>query len=252
MPQIQDTSVDTVDEALGQLRRLREGPGLTADRLRAAGALMSALGTSDAVVGQERLRLALIELGEAARFTVLRVDLALDLTEATLGRPPLADDYAFLTSRRAALAKRLNRDVKTLSRWSDRACAELRAQLIDDTFRGDVYVTGLLRDGQLVATTLTRDDGTSRDTIDGPEVTHREGPPLLVFGLPRDWRPSSLGMALVVHTGPLPFTVELIVAGDFLSLSAGGVRYPVQVRDGAAFARVQQPRLDQLYALWWR
>ncbi len=141
--------------------------------------------------------------------------------------------------------------MKTLARWSDRACAELRASLIDDVFRGDVYVTGVLVSGRLVGTTLTRDEGTNRRTVDGPPVVHNGGPAVLVFALPRDWRPSSLSLALVARQGALD-AVELIVAEDFLSLSASGERHTVKVQDDAAFVRVQRPRLDRLYALWWQ
>lgn len=58
------------DPVLAQLRKLREGRGLTEGRLKASGAVMSALGTSDALVGLSRLRNALDVLGdgeEAAR-----------------------------------------------------------------------------------------------------------------------------------------------------------------------------------------
>jgi hypothetical protein len=241
--------VDT-DEALTQLRRLREGRGLTTDRLRASGALLSALGTADAAEGVGRLREALRKLGDAPRFTALRVDLALQLDQETLGRPPIGQDYELLTARRSAHASVVQRDVKTLARWSDRACAELRAALIDDVFRGDLYVTGILSDGRLIATTFTRDDGDSRTTVDGPKVLYDDGPPILAFALPRDWRPATLSMALVTQRGSLG-KVRLIIAEDFLSISASGERHIVEVRDGAAFVRVQAPRLDRIYTLWW-
>lgn len=250
MTQDLDRAEDT-DEALRQLRRLREGRGLTPDRLTKAGSLMSALGTADGPTGVARLQEALMQLGEAPRFMALRVDLGLNLTEQTLGRPPVGEDYQFLTSRRSAHAGLVQRDVKTIGRWSDRACAELRAALIDDVFRGDLYVTGILVNGRLAATTVTRDDGDSRTTVDGPLVIHRDGPPLMLFALPRDWRPKSLGLALVTQGGGQLEQVHLIVAEDFLGISASGERYPMKLDDNAAFVRVQAPRLDRLYALWW-
>ncbi len=90
----EDTALDT-DEALAELRRLREGRGLTADRLRACGALMSALGTADATEGVDRLRQALGQLGPAPRFVALQVDLGLDLSADVLGREPVGQDYDF-------------------------------------------------------------------------------------------------------------------------------------------------------------
>jgi hypothetical protein len=240
------------DAALRQLRRLREGPGLQVGRLAAAGDLLSALGTSDPVMAVNRLGAELAALGSLPRYLALQVDFGLNL-ESLLGRPPVTREIELLGERRQAYALKVTRNVKTLARWSDRASVELRHRLIDDVARGDVYVTGVLRDGALAAITLTRDDLTGSQLMtDGPEATHSDGPPLLMYALPRDWRPRSLGMAVVAQQGSAPTVVWLLIARDLLSLPTAGERHLVSIVGDSAFVRVVKPRTDRLYALWWR
>jgi hypothetical protein len=70
-----DTATDPV---LAELRKLREGAGLTTARLERSGAIMSALGTADPEVGRQRLVQAIAALGDTERSRALRVDLGLD------------------------------------------------------------------------------------------------------------------------------------------------------------------------------
>ena len=72
----------SIDPVLAELRKLREGVGLTLDRLKASGSVMSALATSDPVEALSRLTDPLGRLASGDRASALRVDFGIDLNEA--------------------------------------------------------------------------------------------------------------------------------------------------------------------------
>src|SRR4051794_11582904 len=103
--------MDTDDPVLRQLRKLREGSGLTVDRLSRSGAVMSALGTSDPDEARQRLLAAISELGDTDRARALKVDLAIDLDQL-IEREPVSREREWLGDRRSAYADVVKRDVK--------------------------------------------------------------------------------------------------------------------------------------------
>src|SRR5581483_9470826 len=98
-PQNVDMAKDTPpDLVLQQLRKLREGTGLTSAKLERSGAVMSALGTADPKVAMERLQHAIEELGDSDRVRALKVDFGLDI-EALLEREPATREREWLGDR---------------------------------------------------------------------------------------------------------------------------------------------------------
>jgi hypothetical protein len=252
-----DTPADTDDLVLAELRKLREGVGLSAARLERSGNVMSALAASDPEVALTRLLGFLTELGEGDRTRALRVDFGLDLP-ALLGREPHARERDWLGDRRSGYAEVVGRDVKTVGRWSDRALAELRAKLLTDQFTGHLFVVAAVDGDRILGTTTIQradDDGEL-----GPEThasTSYDNPsqepslPALIYGIPRDWRPASLTLAVVFRSTPYPTSIWAVVAPDFFQVSYGGQRYPVELAGDAATCRIVKPRADRIYAVEW-
>ncbi|MGC4192936.1 MAG: hypothetical protein QM589_17460 [Thermomicrobiales bacterium] len=136
-----DIAVDT-DPVLEELKKLREGRGLNADRLSRCSNLLAALGTSDPGAAYDTLVAILRQMGDGERMRSLRVDFGLDLEEL-LERTPTGKERDFLGERRSGYATVIGRGAKTLSRWSDKTLGELRGRLITDQFNGRVVVTAV-------------------------------------------------------------------------------------------------------------
>lgn len=251
--------MDTVDDpVLKQLRKLREGPGLTTDRLEQAGAVLSALGTSDPEEGRQRLLAAVAELGESDRAKALRLDLGIGFPDL-IGRPAVDRELRWLGDRRSAYASAIGRDVKTLSRWSDRAVAELRGQLIADTFTGHLYVVAAVNGNRIVGTTLieqplddAQDGTTKRISTDVENRSNEPSLPCLVYSYPRDWRPASLTLVVAFQSEPYPDQVWATVADNIMRLPFGEERYLLKIEgEGQTMCRFIGPRRDRLYCVWW-
>lgn len=250
-----DSPVDNGDPVWQQLRKLREGPGLTAARLAASGAVMSALGTSDPQEAFGRLQAGLEALGAGERTAALAVDFGLDL-ETHLKRPPTAPEVDWLMERRTGYGRVIGRSVKTLSRWSDDKLAELRASLITDYFSGHLVVMAAVRGDRILGCTLSRytavEDGQqlgASQHIDNPSP--EPSPPCLTYGFPRDWRPSALTLGVTFLAEPYPPAVWAIVADSFFEAAFGRERYRLPLHQGTALCRIEAPRRDRLYSLWW-
>jgi len=188
-----------------QLRKLREGAGLTAGRLAKFGSVLSCLGTSDASEGVARLISALAELGDTEEARALKVDYGLEL-DVLLERTPTPREVRWLGDRRSGYAEVIKRDVKTLARWSDKAVADLRPLLIDDTFRGNLYVVAAVDGDRIAGITIIQEDLEEQpDGIKRRTSTDLENPsedpsiPALVYAMPRDWRHASLHMSVVIR-----------------------------------------------------
>lgn len=244
------------DAALRQLRRLREGAGLTAARLSQAGDVLSLLGTSDAEEGLQRLVSALGQLQQPEQAAALRVDLGLDLHEL-LARSPVDREQRWLGDRRSAYATVVGRDVKTLARWSDRALLELRAVLGQQSFNGHLYVVGRVEGGRLTHSSLIQQASDS----DGPSTSQswhfpNEGeeltPPYLVYAFPRDWKPATLTLTVIFDKQSVPQMVHGVVAKTTFDLSYGREHHTLTVQDdGQATICIRRPRRDRLYGIWW-
>jgi hypothetical protein len=249
-----DTPTDPV---LAELRKLREGAGLTTDRLERSGAVMSALGTSDPTVGQQRLIEAVAKLGDTDRSRALQIDLGLDFA-SLVGREPVIRERELLGVRRSAYAEAVQRDVKTLARWSDRAVAELRGHLLDDTFAGHLYVVAAVKGDRIVGASLiqeplnaTKDGITERSSMDIANTSDQPSMPCLVYGFPRDWRPASLTLAVVFQEQPYPEQVWGTYTDNFLKLPFGEKRYPLTLNGDTATCKFVKPRTDQVYGVGW-
>jgi hypothetical protein len=258
---------DAHGAALRELRKLREGPGLTNDRLEASGALMSALGTSDPADGRRRMQAVLAELGATDHAVALAVDLGLDLA-VHLGREPSTRERTWLGERRAGYGEAIGKDVKTLARWSDKAAAELRTRLFNDTFTGHLWVIGAVRAERIVGISFVMEDlqpsESKNDESDDwkPRLTRREsvdyenpsdGPslPCLLYGLPRDWRPATLTLVATFVEEPHPSEVWGIHAPTFFEMSYAHRRTLLDLDGDTAMCRFVNPRHDRLYGLWW-
>ena len=252
-----DRTADTSDQVLAELRKLREGVGLSTARLERSGNVMSALGASDPAIALTRLLGFLTELGDGDRTRALHVDFGLDLP-ALLGREPHARERDWLGDRRGGYAEVISRDVKTLGRWSDKAIAELRAKLLTDQFTGHLFVVAAVNGDRILGTTtVQREDN---DGEPGPQLqtsTNYDNPstepslPALIYGIPRDWRPASLTLAAVFRNRPHPTRIWAVVAPDFFQISYGGERYPLEVVGDTATCRVLNPRTDRMYGIAW-
>lgn len=256
------TGGPTDDRVLSQLRRLREGSGATLDRLKAAGNVMSALGTSDPTEALERLVQTIGTLPDVQAAGALMVDYGLDLAER-LGRPPHERESRYLGDRRAAYAEVVQRDVKTLARWSDRAAADLRGRLLSDTFDGDLFVVGHVKGNRTLGFSLILNhpepvEGSLDGSITRSEsfdITNRfDGPslPAIVYGYPRDWRPRSLTIVASFQT-PVPDNIWAVAAANFHDLSFAGTKHELEYDDesGYVMCKFVGPRRDRIYGIVW-
>jgi hypothetical protein len=245
------------DPVLAALRKLREGAGLTIERLARSGALMSALGTSDPETGRQRLIEAVAALGDTDRSRALKLDLGLDLA-VLIGREAVIREREWLGDRRGAYAEAIGRDVKTLARWSDRAVIELRGHLIADTFTGHLYVVAAVDGDRIVGTTMiqepldaTEQGITKRKSLELQNPETGPSMPCLIYAYPRDWRPASLTLAVVFRSGPYPADVWGTYTDNMLKLPFGEKRYPLTLKGDTATCKFVKPRTDQVYGVWW-
>jgi len=250
-----------------QLRKLREGAGATRERLLTAGALLSALGTSDPEVARRQLGSLIEQLDQREHASALAVDLGIDL-ERHLGRRPTDREWTRLGERRAAYSDLISRDVKTLARWSDSAAAELRLRIFNDTFTGHLWVIGAVRGERIIGITMAMQelgagDAEAIDDDWSPKLTRRQsvdyenpsdGPslPCLLYGLPRDWRPATLTLAVRFLDGSAPSETWGIHSPTFFEMSYAHRRHRLEMADNRAICRFVSPRHDRVYGVWWR
>ena len=245
--------MDTADPVLADIRKLRESRGLTAGRLKDRGALMSALGTSDPQEGLERFTAALGEMDDTPWARALRVDLGCDLAKL-LERTPVPDETRLLGHRRSSYSVVVQKDVKTLGRWSDRAAEDLRALLINDTFAGETTVIAAIDAGRIAGITTILEDkqtGRRRETEEWDNPSTELSLPCLIYGFPRDWQPSSLRLAVAFRHKPLPTQVWAVVAPTFFDLACATERHELPLQEDMVMARIDKPRRDRLYAIFW-
>ena len=179
------------DPILSELKKLREGRGLRADRVAECPAVMEAIGLDEPSKVVTAIGLVLDGLGDGDRVRALKVDFGLEL-EKLLARRPSTREIDFLGDRRAAYAEVVGRDVKTLSRWSSRTLQELRAQFVTQPFRGLVIVTAGVQNRRLTgidAITFERDDETRSHGQSTAITNPSDGPslPAVIYGIPYGW-----------------------------------------------------------------
>lgn len=247
--------MDTPDPVLVQLKKLREGAGLTRERLPRMGAVMSALGASDPSEAYDSLVALIDGLGDGERARALAVDYGLNLA-VHFGRPASGREVDWLGERRHGFGEVIGRDAKTLARWSDRTVSDLRARLLSDFFAGDLFVTAVVEGGRALGCTLIRrqpedDNAAESTTVDFKNPSAEPSPPFLVYAFPRDWRPRTLTLVVAFKDGQLPDEVTAVVADGFLSLSFAEARYPLALNDGIATCKIVKPRRDRVYGVWW-
>lgn len=243
------------DPALSELKKLREGRGLSAGRLADCPNLLSATGTSDPLEAFQTIVAVLGRLGDGERLKALKLDFGLELTEL-LERLPTGRECDFLGDRRNGYAEIVGRDVKTLGRWSDRAVRELRAQLINDRFDGHLIVAAGVQNRRLNGIELMRYELTDTELRSGDTTTYLNplkdsGLPLILFGFPRDWRPASIRFVVAFLGEDYPSRVWALVADSVLDVGFGHERTELMITEGMARCRIENPRRDQLYGVWW-
>lgn len=243
------------DRALLELKKLRGGRGLTAARLANCPNLLSAAGTSGPSEAREVVTAILDRMGETDGVLALKVDFGLDLA-ALLRRAPTAREVELLGQRRAGYAEVIGRDVKTLARWSDRALAELREQLITDQFDGHVVIAAGVKNRRVTGVELMRYERDDTQLTGGKNIgyTNPEAGsslPLVLFGYPRDWRPIDIRFVIAFMDEDYPTAVWALVADGVLDVGFGHERHPLELDDGMARCRIENPRRDQLYGVWW-
>lgn len=248
-------AVDT-DPVLAELKKLREGRGLTMDRLKDSRAVLNALDTANAREGYRMLQLAVRELGDDQKVRALIVDFGWGL-ENCLGRPPLEDEIQWLGRRRSAYAELVGRDIKTVTRWSNKALEELNGLIGSERFTGHVVITAGVRQRRVVVIGVMRyqSEGDLYSQGDDQHYTNPEpgpSPPLLLYGFPRDWQPAAIHFAVQFLDHDHPSKVWALVIDNIFHVGFGTERIELEVSDdGLARYIVESPSVDQLYGVWW-
>lgn len=244
-----------IDDATRELRKLREGSGLSVERVAASPNLLAAFGTHDPREAHDDLVATLMGMDPTEQVLTLRVDFGLDLPDL-LRRHPRARELAFLGERRATYASLVERDVKTLARWSDRAVSELRALLSADTFDGHIVVAATVQKRRLAGIEVMKFERTDDSFSHGTTVGHTNaepGPslPLVLFGYPPEWQPIDIRFIVAFMDQDYPTRVWTLLSDDVLAVSYGPERTELEIVDGMARCLIENPARDLLYGVWW-
>lgn len=253
-PQTLDMAKDTADPVLDQLKKLREGRGLSADRLRSAPAVLSSLATSDPFEAYEALQRLLWDLPDSEQMRALVIDYGFNLDDL-LGREPSSREVDRLGERRAAYAELVGRDVKTIARWSDKTLGELRGHLLADYFDGHVLVAAGVKGARIIGIEVMQYEKSDEHFSHGTTTTYTNpepGPslPLVLYGFPREWRPETIRFVVSFFNEP-PDEAWVIVADTVLDVGFGHTRTPLPISDGLARCVIRNPRRSQLYGVGW-
>ena len=238
-----------------ELKKLREGSGVTVERLQQSPDLMGALGATTPADAFERLTLELLRLPDSQRTRALRVDLGLGLDDL-LGQIPTPRERDVLGDRRSSYATLVERDVKTVARWLDRAIGELRAQLESERFHGHIIVAVGVQKHRLVGIEVMRyardDANLSRGVNEGyTNPTEGPSPPMVLYGFSqKEWQPSAIQFA-VTFFDESPARAWAIAVDDVSDICFGQERFDVEIDDGMIRCRIDDPRRDQVYGVWW-
>lgn len=243
------------DQVLIELKKLREGRGLSADRLASCPAVLSTLATSDPGEAYEALQRLLWDLPDSQQMRALIVDYGFNLDEL-LGRAPTSREVDRLGERRAAYAELVGRDVKTIARWSDRTLGELRGHLLSDFFDGHIVVAAGVRAGRVAGIEVMQYEKADEHFSHGTTIGYTNPEPglslpLVLYGYPRDWRPASIRFIVSFLDDQHPAQAWALVADTVMDVSFGHVRTELDVADGMVRCRIENPRRDQLYGVWW-
>jgi hypothetical protein len=250
--------VDTTkqpDQVLVELKKLREGRGLSADRLATCPAVLSSLATSDPAQAYQALQRLLWDLPDSQQMRALVVDYGFNLDEL-LGRQPTSREVDRLGERRAAYAELVGRDVKTIARWSDKTLGELRGHLLSDFFDGHIVIAAGVRGRRVIGIEVMQYEKAHEHFSHGTTIGYTNpepGPslPLVLYGYPRDWRPASIRFVVSYLDDEHPAQAWALVANTVMDVSFGHERTKLDVTDGMVRCRIENPRRDQLYGVWW-
>lgn len=239
---------------LAELKKLREGRGLTADRIGEASALLAALETTDPADARALIKRNVQHLGDGERVRALKVDFGVDLP-ALLERAPSPRELDYLGERRQSYGTVIGRDVKTLARWSDKALDELVSVLGRSVFEGKVLVTAGVQNRRLAGIDVLRYDASDQLLSSGRTQAYtnpEEGPspPLVLFGLPADWRATSLHL-IVTFIDETPRRAWALASDNLFEISVGHQRFPIDITEGVTRCRIDNPTNDQVYGVWW-
>lgn len=104
------------DLTLSELKKLREGRGLRADRIAQAPSVLSSLATSDAAEGLQTLKLIIERMCGSDAVRALKVDFGWALDEL-LGRKPTSRELEHLGERRNSYATVIGKDDPLYGIW---------------------------------------------------------------------------------------------------------------------------------------
>lgn len=75
--------------------------------------------------------------------------------------------------------------------------------------------------------------------------------PLVLFGFPRHWQPTNIRFIIAFLHEDYPSHLWALVAGGVLDVGFGHEQTELEIADGMAQCRIEEPRWDQLYGVWW-
>lgn len=270
VPGVSSPNGNEVDPVLVQLKKLREGAGLSLERLVAAPAVLALLskghGHGAGAIAEpkaafDRLVEILTRMPDTDQLRALVVDLGFDLEEL-LGRPATPREKALLGERRNGYAETIGRDVKTLARWSNKALLELKVLLEAEArhnrqaaFEGHLLITAGVQNRRLAGAEVMRYELSDTDFKHGvtesftnPESRHSL--PALLYQIPQTWKIHSVRF-VVLFTDEQPKDAWALACDSVLDISFGNERFPLDIEDGNTRCRIDNPRVDQVYGVWW-
>jgi hypothetical protein len=131
---------------------------------------------------------------------------------------------------------------------------EIYLPSFNDTFTGIITFIAAVVNGRIAGITTIVDDertGKRKATEEWDNPTSELSPQSLIYGFPRDWQPSSLRFAVAFRDQPLPSRVWAVVAPTLFDLACATERHELPFQEHMVMARIDKPRRDRLYGVFW-
>lgn len=93
---------------------------------------------------------------------------------------------------------------------------------------------------------------TERRSLDYPNPSKEDSPPVFLYAFPRDWKPATLTLTIAFLSGDVPAEVYGFYARNFIEASFAEKRYKLDPVDGSASCRFVSPDRTHLYCIMWR
>lgn len=243
------------DEVLTQLKKMREGRGLSPEALQHSPAVLNALGTHDPLEAYRSLQQVIVDMPDSEQLRALVVDYGFNLDEF-FDRSPSSREVDYLSDRRATYASIVGRDTKTLSRWSNRILKELRSHLQHDHFDGTIIVAAGVKDRRTIGVEVMRFEKNDTTLNHGTNTGHtnpeqQPSLPLILYTIPQSWNPTELQFAIQFLDNHQPEKAWALVADTIHDIGFGHRRTPLEIRDSMIRVRFEKPVTEQVYGVWW-